>query len=170
MKMNKKGSIFIVDILLALTIIAVSASLYLGQYVFIPHTAQMESTADDVILLLGENQISYYSAAAERMLSQDILSGRETTYGEHLLTLLYRSAHDCSNCTAHAQALIQDLLAPYLTSQYGIRISLDETRLFGSEQIPLTSRQVIRKRSIQYGVYETTLLGPSILTVEVFQQ
>lgn len=173
---NKKGFFFILDALLALTVVSVGVFLLVSSYSFTPTRPQTEVILEDVYTYLSDTEIQElndpYAGIGGELWNTRVITEQENTLMEQIGEL--HAKGDDAITEAFIDAAVSDLIPP----QFRLQVAVDGDSVYPDteDQALIGSRErtplLLAKSTVVYGLLNLTtqeLWGPSTVTVSVWQ-
>jgi hypothetical protein len=170
-KMNRGGYFFLIDSIIALSVLSIG--------VFLLYSYNERDVSTTQPLTVSQNVLSHLSSHRIRNIDNDYGGPSSTLYRNGNITdidktLLEQAAEfyyrfrnkGCGFCLDLASSYIGNITIP-VPSNYNYVISIDGTTVYNASTMPLNgSRFVIPSRTIVHGLYnKTELYGPYIVEV-----
>lgn len=166
---GKRGYFFVVDSIIAATILLFGLFYLFTTIASTPAQTQAFRTADDFAAILLYQQLwqstnTYYTTT---LMQQGLVPYPDNTAFEELGYLFYKPSSQCPTCLNHTYNFSQSLIDESLDTRFGAAIYINNTLIY-SRDVAKTTVLFSRGVIIYTRMNSTTLIGPVIGEVQLW--
>lgn len=164
---GKKGYFFVIDSLVAMTILSVGLFVLVSSFSVSPPKTQVIITSKDALSYITETTIKRY-VDKENILNKSELLERgslDNTIIEQVMEFIYLNQNQT------AEDLLRTSLGEVVPIQHNVRIMVDSKVIYmRSISEPDEAELLIPSKSYAITIYNTShIIGPSLIEVDVWQ-
>jgi hypothetical protein len=169
---NKRGLVFIVDVLLGFAIVIIGISLLLVFLFEVPVSTQPDFYADDIVLFLTSTQFDDFQTNSSKALLKSSIVTEDTLIGEQIS--LWCDSNDQYSFDLLLNETVVNILPRSL--RYSVTVinnTINETTCLSHTPYPESSKESAQIISVSRGMLlgilnNTEILGPYYLEVSVW--
>lgn len=169
-QLNRRGYFFVIDAIIAATILLLGIFVLLGASVEKPAGTQSITTADSFATLIGDTPLSsstnsYYEST---LLTKNLVPFADATPIEEIGYLVLSNNSSCPSCASYAENFSLSLIDEAIDSQYGVAIAFNGT-VVALRDRPQRVFYIARPLLVYVRLNSTDVVGPVVAEVRLWQ-
>ncbi len=169
--MDKRAYFFIIDSMIALSVLAIGVVLLFSYHKFEPNTQQSYIISEEIINMLINNDIqninNYYAGVNGILSRNGNITDPKKNLLEQVAEFYYRNQTDCNFCFQMIEGFIGNVTQNSIPSEANYKILMNNAVIFERSYKDISEAKFITpSRVIVHGIYnDSEMFGPDLVVV-----
>ena len=172
-KFKRKGYFFIIDSLIAMTILTVGFFILISFFITSPPKNQATTLNYDIMSFLTTTHMKDYTESTASINRSELLlrGSLDNTISEQILEFWYLEGFNCISPNSNATSLVRDVVANVVPVQYDVLIRLGDCNIYERSIASYHEADLLipSKTYIMTIYNNNVIVGPYLLEVFVWQ-